>query len=307
LQEPVRSKIFPIDLNNDGETQLAFSTPLGVYVISPADGSDVDGFPLKLQTPASNGVTVVDFFNSHDYRFFIACENGLAYGFDEKGSPVEGWRPHEDVGLVEHPLLHFQEGGKDYLVLLDTAGTLQVYQKNGAFRFPPKKLGNYFRQAPDFQAIKGSGRIVACDTAGRVSVVNLAGDEFKLAVKAGNNRHLRFAFANVTGDERNDYIALSGKELAVYAYEKDAFKQQFKHTFPAPQSDIFGVGWGKKTFIGAYSREKRQIHLLDSSGRLLPQFPLAGTSSFVLFDLLNEGKPVAVVGYESSVYAYSLE
>lgn len=308
LGESIKSKIWQLDLNNDGEIQFAFSTASGIFVVDRS-GEDVAGYPLKLQTPASNGVTVVDFFKSHDYQFFIACENGSAYGFDEMGSPVEGWRPKTDIGTVRLPLVHFQAKGKDFLMMLDTAGVLQVFQKNGDYRFPKKEFASKFLQSPDFQADGDNYRIVACDDQGRVSVTNLEGSDFKLGLDVRKKQGVQFAFADVTGDERKDYLALSGKDLAVNFYAGKSFKKGFKYEFDETQDAIFPVVWAKrpKAFIGSFCEAKSQIMLLDGQGKLLPQFPLAGTTAFYIVDLLGDGKPVLVGGNGASVVAYSLE
>jgi hypothetical protein len=308
LDEPIRSKIWQLDLNSDKEVQFAFSTVSGIYVLDHT-GEDVAGFPLKLQTPASNGVTVIDFFKSNEYEFFIACENNSAYGFDEKGSPVEGWRPKTGIGMVRHPLTHFQAKGKDFLVLLDTAGVMQVFQKNGDYRFPKKDLQSNFLQSPDFQADDDNYRIVACDEKGRVTVTNLEGGDFKLGLEVGKKQSVKFAFADVTGDKRKDYLTLSGPDLAVFFYEKSSFKKAFKYAFEQPQDAVFSIEWAKrdKAFVGTVCEAKSQISLLDGTGKLLPQFPLAGTTVFSIVDLLGDGKPVVVAGNGASVVAYSLE
>ena len=308
LGEPIQSQIWQLDLNSDEETQFAFSTASGIYVVDH-EGEDVAGFPLRLQTPASNGVTVIDFFNSNEYEFFIACENGVAYGFNERGSPGEGWRPKTGVGVVRHPLTHFQAKGKDFLVLLDTAGMLNVFQKNGEYRFPKKDLASKFLQAPDFQADGDSYRIVVCDEKGRVTVTNLEGAGFNLSLNVAKKQSVKFAFGNVTGDERKDYLALSGSDLAVFFYEKSSFKKAFSLAFGQPQDAVFAVQWvgREKALVGTVCEAKSQISLLDGEGKLLPQFPLAGTTEFSIVDLLGDGKPVILTGNGASVVAYSLE
>ncbi len=307
FDEPIMSEIWRLDLNANKEVQFAFSTASGIYVIDH-EGEDVAGFPLRLQTPASNGVTVIDFFKSNEYEFFIACENGVAYGFDERGSPVEGWRPKTGIGVVRHPLTHFQAKGKDFLLLLDTAGVLNVFQKNGEYRFPRKDLASKFLQAPDFQAEGDSYRIVVCDENGRVTVTNLEGAGFNLGLDTGKRQDAKFAFADVTGDERKDYIALGGNVLVANFYEKSSFKKAFKHDFEQPQDAVFAVQWAgrDKSLIGTVCEAKSQISLLNGKGELLPQFPLAGTTPFTIVDLLGDGKPVVVVGNGASVVAYGL-
>ena len=308
LDGPIMSQVFQLDLFNNKEGQFAFNTSSGIYVVDRT-GADLAGFPLRLQTPASNGLTVIDFFKSKDYQFFIACENGNAYGFDENGSPVEGWRPKTDIGLVRLPLVHFQAQGMDFMILMDETGRMQVFQKNGAERFADRKFESVFPQAPDYQASGDAYRIVACNENGKVFVTNLKGEDFGLNLAVGKNKGVKFAFADVLGDERKDYLALSENHLSAYFYEGSTFKKGFDYQFDQPQDEVFPASWKgrKKAFIGTVTKQKKQIFLIDAFGRLLPQFPLAGTTSFKIADLLGDGNPVIVAGYEENVIAYTLE
>lgn len=308
LEKPILSGVNLIDLYNNGESQLVFSTATRIFAINMM-GEDVDGFPLRLHVPATNGVTVVDFFKSHDYRFFIACENDKAYGFDERGSPVEGWRPRDSVGVVRQPIRHFQTRGMDFMLLLNEEGRLSAFKKNGSPRFAAKEFGATFQQPPYYQVSRSSARIVACDVTGKVYVTNLSGESFRLALKVGKNKNVRFDFADIGGDERNDYLALSGRELAVYYYKKNKFKRLFSHRFESPQTDVFAVSWerNQKAFAGTVNENRGRIFLFDGRGQILPQFPLAGTTPFSIIDLLGDGKPVLVTGFSDSVIAYALE
>lgn len=308
LSEPILSDIFHIQINNDHQGQFAFSTRSHIYVVDRR-GEDLDGFPLELQVPASNGVTVVDFFQSNDYQFFIVCENGKAYGFDEKGSPVEGWRPNEGVGEVRKPMLHFQAEGKDFLALLDENGKMQVYKKNGAYRFNRVNFDQSELQPLDYQVSKKSSRIVTADPNGKVYVTNLAGDHFGLQLKAGDNKDFHFLFSDVVGDERKDYIALSGQDLTVSYYKDNGFIRAFEYRFPWPQDNVFSVKWERRTkdFIGTLNRSKKQLFLMDGHGKVPDQFPLAGSTPFVLVDLAGDGKPVIVTGNGAAATAYVLE
>ncbi len=308
LSEPIMSDITHIDFHNNREGQFAFSTRSAIYVVD-RQGEYIDGFPLHLQVPATNGVTVVDFFQSNDYNFFVACENGNAYGFDEKGSPIEGWRPNEGIGHVEHPLQHFQANGKDFLVLLDVLGEMQVFKKNGSPRFKSLEFDTPLLQKPGYQVTRTSSRIVTSDAEGTVFVTNLLGDHFKLRLKVGKNEDVKFLFTDVFGDERKDYVSLSGKELAVYYYKGKSFKKAFSHSYPTSQDDLFPVILDEKkmVFIGTVNKQKKQISILDGKGNIPNQFPLAGTTPFVVADVAGDGELVVITGNGERVTAYSLE
>lgn len=307
FDSPILSEITSIDLHGEGDRQFVLNTTEAIYVIDD-DGSDMTSYPLQLQVPATNGVTVIDFFQSNDYHFFVACENGNAYGFDERGSPVEGWRPKTGLGYVQMPLLHFQAMGMDFLALLNSMGELQVFQKNGKYRFPKVNLENGSLQSIDYQTHSKSSRIVSCDDEGWAYVINFKGDRFRLNLKTGNNEAVKFAFSDVVGDTRKDYLAISEKELSIYSYQKNDFEKAGGHVFRMEQDGIFPVKIPrkKKSQIGTFSLPKKRIFLLDGKGNLNEKFPLEGTTPFVIEDLLGNGREVVVTGNGRRVCAYSV-
>ena len=304
---PIVSEIQPVDLHNDGDVQLAFSTPMAIHLLN-LQGEEMPGYPIELLVPASNGVTVVDFFKSHDYSFFIACENGKAYGFDEEGLPLEGWRPRDSVGLVLHPMAHFQAQGMDFLVFLNDQPALKVFRRNGAPRFNEVLLEGKFLSPPGWQVSRQSSRMVACNDRGRAWVVNLSGGAFGLSLKAGNSEDTRFVFEDVVGDNRKDYIVLSNQDLSIYHYAGSKFVKSATYRFAHRQEELFGLHWHKapKSLIGTVDPLRNQICILDGKGTLLPQFPLAGDTRFQVVDLLKDGRPVLVVGHNEEIYAYLL-
>jgi hypothetical protein len=309
LPAPVRSDFFAISLHGDGERQYAFSTADAIYVVG-RDGILSPGFPLRLQVPAVNGVTVVDFFQSHDYRFFIACENGNIYGLDEKGTPVEGWRPKSGMGLVTHPLLHFQSDGKDFLVLLDIDGKLSVFQKNGEERFPSIQLEGTFRQGPGVQLAGPFNRIVVCNDAGKAFIVNLQGKHFSLRLADGSEGPVRFLFADVMGDRRKDYLVLTQKAVLGYQYEGKRFFRSMSFLLPNGAEDIFPVRWPgeiAKQEVGMLDVRRERIHLVDGAGLPVPGFPLAGSTSFAVADLFHNQTAVVLTGLGDQVVAYVFE
>lgn len=307
IPEKILSDIQHIDLHNNQEGQIVFNTRSAIYVIDHK-GEDVEGFPLQLQIPATNGVRVVDFFQSHDYHFFVACENKNAYGFDEKGSPIEGWRPNEKTGDIRFPFLHFQAEGKDFLAALERDGTLKVFKKNGSLRFSPIPFESEQLQALDYQLLKNGSRMVTADNKGKAYITNLKGDHFGLQMKVKGEEEVHFVFADVIGDDRKDYISLSGQEVTLAYYDKKKFVSGIKHELPWEQDALFKVPWKRshKDYIGCLNKNKQQLFLMDGSGKIPDQFPLAGSTPFIMADLSGNGKPVIITGNGAAVTAYVL-
>lgn len=304
LDARILSTVQGIDFQNNGAICFLFNTAKHIWLLD-AEGRDVEGFPLKLQSPAVNGLTVADFDDNRRYNFFIATANGNLYGYDQFGRPLPGWNPQSGVGRVTQPILHFQRQDKDYLVALSGTGRLSVFGRNGAPRFPALQLEGRFSGPPQADAVSKSPRIVCANTAGRVFVCALDGSSFSLAPGKGGNAPAHFVFAPLTGDERYDYAWLKDKDLTVKSYTGATLKNWVEMSFAARPDTLFATGGG--TRLGALNRDKRQIFLLDNAGGLHPDFPLAGDTPFVMGALLpNRAEQVLVVGNGSNVYAYKI-
>ena len=306
LDGPILSAIHGIDYYKKGQRQLLFNTPHSIYLVDQA-GKDVGSFPLFLQSAAANGLTVVDFNQDRRYHFFVACENGLLYGFDQYGMPMEGWNPQPEVGKVTCPVLHFQAEGKDFLAALNNDGKLQVFRRDGRFRFDPVRCEGGRFSPLQYDSQTNNGRMAVGAGDGTVHAVNLEGKSFKLKLEAPGDS-ARILLADVSGDTRMDYLSLSGRHLSGYAYDGDNhFKRFLAYDFADPQDELFRVKPdGVTTWIGFLNKSKRQLLLMDGEGNLYPDFPLAGTTRFKIVDLFGDGYPVLLTGYDDSVYAYRL-
>lgn len=305
LGNRVLSEIYPLAYYSDTPTELLFNTQDAIFLLDER-GQVISSFPLHLQSPATNGLLLTDFSGLGDYGIFLACENGRIYGFDRHGRPLEGWNPGPEVGRVIHPVQHFQFDKKDYLVALSQEGLLHVFQRNGTYRFPPVTVGTKVLSAPGIQVLSDMARIAVGDGLGKVQIVNGEGNGFVMNTPVGLNEWVEFSFADVTGDERKDYVVMSGNEVAVYYYEGEKVKLWKKFLLDHPQDELVAgaIPGEEKAFIGTVSGEKRQIFLWTKEGELWPGFPLAGTSAFSIVRI-PEGK-LLVTALDSDIYAYLL-
>ena len=49
----------------------------GAVVSTDRNGENVQGFPITLNSKITNGLMVVDYDSTRDYRYFVACEDAL--------------------------------------------------------------------------------------------------------------------------------------------------------------------------------------------------------------------------------------
>jgi len=308
LDYPVRSSFELIDYYRDGARQVLFNTTRGIYLLDLESGRPVADFPIRLKSPATNGLTVMDQTGQGGYAFYLACANGSLYGYNREGLPLEGWDPRRGMGQVGYPIRHFQADGQDYFAVLNDAGVLHVLDQSSDEQFPPVDLEQSPAGAPGVQLHPRSRRIVVCDREGVAEVVNMEGAHLPLPLSRRHLPPVRFEFADVVGDSRKDYIALSGDLLTVEYYEGNDFRQAWRYTFDRRQTDLFVVLLpGTERFaVGTHDANVRQLFLLGADGRPLTGFPLAGTTPFTLTDLYGDGRSILLTGDDNRIVAYEI-
>ncbi len=304
LEGPILSEIYQIDAYRNDKLQLLFNTKEYIYLID-RNGEDVKGkgYPKNVRN-ASNGLMVMDYSNDKDYRMFLATESGNIYGYKLNGSPLSGWNPNEGNGVINFPLQHALVDGKDYIFSQNNRGRLRIYDLDGTPRTNTVKLSGRFASPFGIDMISKPYRVVNVNEEAYAYITNLNGKFFNLKLKAGKRRKVKFAYSDVIEDERKEYIALSENEIVAYDHSEKILSHQFEEN----QSDLFTIKTKNsiKSRIGTLSRAKRRIYLLDENGLPYPNFPIAGTTPFVMEDLFGENKEVLVVANGNSIYAYRL-
>jgi hypothetical protein len=307
LDGPILSEIQTIDYYKNNQNHFLFNTAGSVYLYNN-EGVSVSNFPLKLRSKATNGVIAVDFDGLRNYAFFVACRNGKLYGFQKTGRPLDGW-PQSNMRRVEHPVRHFQQEGKDFIVALNTKGKMMVFDKKGKNRFSDIRLGDTFLSPPDFDDIATATRIVAVSEDGVAQIVNTFGDKFKLNLEVGKNEKVKFAYADLVADKRKDFIVSSESQLATYAYQEGGdFSKNFVIDTKNQVDELFvvSVPGRDKAVIGTVSKEKEQISLYSAEGKKFKDFPLAGSTAFRIVKLYKSGENILIVGKGDSVFVYRL-
>lgn len=291
--------------NKGAAWSMAFTTPTHIH-FRDQNGKPKANFPLALPDTASSPLLAVDFEGQGRYHFFVACKNGRIYGYNHRGLPLPGWSPQEKTdSLVRQPMAHFQKDNMDFILVLSEAGSLYAFRRDGEFRFEPVKTGARFHSPPFFQAEGGMERIALGDERGMGHIINLQGGYFRLKLMPNLETGARFLFIGLTGDERKDYLAYRGQELAVRYYDGLKFATYLSEQLELPADTAFILPQGEAGWIGLLHRESRKISIIDSTGAPLPGFPLPGDTPFGLAPQ-REGERLAVTGYGATIYAYRL-
>lgn len=303
LDKPLQSDIHGIDYYGNGRRCFLFNTATAIWLLDE-EGKEIAGYPLQLQSPATNGLTVVDFDDSRHYVYFIVCFNGNLYGMDQYGRPIPGWNPQAGVDRTNHPLLHFKYGSKDYLAILSLGGRLSVFNRDGSNHFLPQELEGSFPLSPlqvDLHAdpprmvcMNSAGQVFSCDLSGKITENKLGGLE--------PDSENRLVLSDLTRDDYVAYGLQSGSALSVFDGRSSGFRLIRRYRLNAPQDALFSPGLG---LLGVLNQKKQQVTLLSATDGVLSGFPLAGTTEFSLFPYPGEVRGyMLLVGNRQEVYAY---
>ncbi len=300
LAENIQSEIFCLDYLRNGRNHFLFNTAHKILLLDD-QGADVSGFPLKLKSPATNGLLALDFDRNAQYTFFLACQNGHVYGFDRFGRPLEGWNPQREAGALRLPLRHLQTADSDLLLALNEAGQLWAFSRRGERKFGPISMEGNFRQPPQIDTT--SQRIVCANTAGKVYVFNPKGAFFTIEPKLPPAKSNALALLQQLGGDRQQELAiLHGKTLAAFEIRDNNPKKIFQSGFAQAPDTLFGLpGLG----IGTLQTDQKKISLTGKKGRLYSGFPLAAETPFATAPITTKSA-LLVAGYDRFLYAYKI-
>ncbi len=279
IGERINSAVYQVDYYKNGKLQILFSTRNYLHLID-RNGNYVERYPVKLRSPATCGVSLVDYENNKNYRLFIPGEDRKVYAYTVEGTIVNGWNFGKSEDLITQPLNHFRIGDKDYIVFGDRLKTY-ILNRRGETRvsveelIPKSKNNNYYL---DTSSDPKKNRIVTTDTSGQVCFIYFNGHVAKTGIKKFSEDHF-FDLKDIDGDGQNDFIFLDRNALMVFnASIKKLFEYDFEATIDLPPAYYHFSASDRK--IGVVSGKEKRIYLINNNGLLYKGFPLTGTTLF---------------------------
>jgi hypothetical protein len=272
LDGPLVSGVQQIDVFRNGKLQMAFSTRSSVYVID-RNGKSLEGFPVRLKSPASGPLAVFDYDRDGNYRLLLPMEDGNIANFNKDGQAVKGWKSNKmssPVVSVEH--LRF--GEKDYLLMRCNNGELHVLQRDGAraevapVKIPPFSQGSLsLHKAGD---ILTSGYIFS-DPSGLITNITLNGKSTSLFKAKGSASWLSSQDMNSDGDP--EILVLTKGEVCMHSIDSTLLWCNPCDIPPVILPSLDGEG----KLLGCTFRG--ESYLIDSEGKVVNGSPFEGVSN----------------------------
>jgi len=302
IRERIRGDVFMIDYYKNGKNQLLFTGKDYMHLID-RNGNYVDKFPVKLKSPASNGIALFDYENNMEYRLCIAGDDRKIYVYDRSGAPVKGWNLFTTRGKVEDQISFFRVKGKDYIVVaddqsvyfLDRTGSIRVNLKE-----PVIKAGG-----SSVRLMEGTEpSVVLSSPDGTIINILFDGSVKRRSIRTFSSSH-SFDIFDLNSDGVNEYVFINEGILYVYGADyKEIFTRTFETTdLQGPSRYVFSSSDRK---VGVYETGKQMIYIINKSGATINGFPRDGSAYFSAGKLSSKSRWSFIFGGNDG-YLYNFE
>ncbi|WP_340077886.1 hypothetical protein [Leptobacterium sp. I13] len=285
LNSPVKGKIHQVDLYRNSRLQLAFVTD-DEFQILDRNGNEVAPFPLKFQQTISSPLAVFDYDKNKNYRFVFGVSKGVKM-YDRNGKIIPGFTFTKTKGVIVGTPQHFRVGNKDYLVIAENNGTLNILDRRGNTRVKVNETFDFSENEVFFY----QNTFMTTNKTGKRIQINRNGNISKIDMKLAANHKIAATSRTL--------VTLSDNILTI----KDKSIELDFGVYTPPS--IFYLY--DKIYVALTDIQANQVRIFDSSGKLLPNFPVYGTGLIDMTDMDNDKKIEFVVqGEKDTILVYRI-
>src|SRR5690606_11232309 len=260
-----------------------FATKNAFYILD-RNGNNVKGFPIKFKDAVTQPLSVFDYDNNHNYRFVIVQGRDVLM-YDKTGKTVKGFGFNKAKTNIAQSPKHIRMGNKDYIIIAEENGNLNILSRVGKSRVSVSKKFN-FSEVPIAEEDNTFVVITKENTKERISEDGKISSQ-KLDV--GNNYWFTMdGSTKVTLD--GNLLRINGKlaELPLGVYSKP---------------EIFSIN--RKSYITITETQEKKVYVFDKNGALLKGFPVYGTAAASLVNSGNSAINLVTKGEANGIILYS--
>ena len=283
LDSQITGDIHEVDLFKNGNKQLAFSTGYHLEVLD-RNGNSVKPFPIKFNEALTQPLSVFDYDNNRTYRF-VLTQDKRVYMLGPKGKSIKGFDfENAKTKIVKAPK-HIRLGSKDYILIAEESGRLNILSRQGNIRVPVNEDFNYSEN----KWYGNDGKFISSEPDSNLISVTQSG--------AVSRKNLELA---------DNHRIIANDDLLIYLNENELSINDQKLSldfglYTDPQ--LFKIG--KKSFIAITDLQAQKVYVFDQNAELLPGFPVYGTSQVAIANAdLDSKLELIVKGEENEVLLY---
>ena len=283
MDSQITSPIYQVDLFKNGNKQMAFSTGYNMEVLDRT-GKKVKGYPIKFNQPLTQPLSVFDYDNNRTYRF-VLTQNKKIYMVGPKGKAIKGFSFENAASEVIKAPKHIRLGTKDYILIAEETGKLNILSRQGTIRVPVSEKidfseNEWFGYQNSFVSTNPKQSLIKISQNGTISSTDLG--------LAENNRIVA---------DRNNLVYLNENELSINSKSIDL---DFG-LYTDPQ--LFTVR--NRTLIAITDTQTQKVYVFNDKAELLEGFPVYGTSQVDIANAdLDSKLELIVKGEENEILLY---
>jgi hypothetical protein len=297
-------EVHPIQLKGSDSLFLIFNTDTHLYLLH-ADGRFAEKFPMRFPLHATNGITVADWDQNHEYRIMVAFQDNRIYCFTLDGVSLYGWQRPNLKEEVNEPVFACFTGAKDYILVSGVTGNTMILDQNGAPRITP---GPKFVHAPlsgfHINKTNKKGPFLTTGPDGKVIFISDNGKTTEVTLNLFSPEH-RFFYEDITGNGQPEFIF--SDRNSIYYYNRN-YKLIYSYAFRREISNppFLLHGSDGKAMIGFVVPETNELFLFDQNGYRELASGIRGNTPFDLGYLENGSQLNLLVGAGKMLKNYRL-
>ncbi|MDR5591986.1 hypothetical protein [Christiangramia sp. SM2212] len=285
LDSQISGPIHEVDLFKNGNKQIAFSTGYHLEVLD-RNGNTVKPFPIKFNEPLTQPLSVFDYDNNRTYRF-VLTQNKRVYMLGPKGKSIKGFDFENAKSNIVKAPKHIRLGTKDYILIAEESGRLNILSRQGSIRVPVNENFKYSEN----EWYGNDGNFITTEPDSNLITVTQSGAVSRKNLNLADNHRLK----------ANDdlLVYLNENELSI----KGKIVSLDFGLYTDPQ--IFSIG--RKTYVSITDLQAQKVFVYDSNAELLSGFPVFGTSEVDISNAdLDSRQELIVKGDDNEILLYKL-
>lgn len=286
LKSPILGKIAIVKISNKGDNYVAFATKNAVYVLDK-NGKNANAFPLNFKDEITQPLAVFDYDNNHNYRFVVVQDKSVLM-YDKQGKIVKGFNFSKTKSSIIQPPSHIRMGKKDYILIAEENGTLNILSRVGKSRVPVSKKFNF----SEIPVTSEDNTFVVITKENIKERISQDGKVSSLKLNVGSS----YWFAtnkNTKATLDDNLLRIDGKlaELPLGIYSKP---------------DIYE--FHQKTYISITETQENKVYVFNKNGNLIKGFPVYGTSEASMGQIKSKnGISLSVKGDPKGIIVYTID
>ncbi len=307
IKGKIIGKVQQVDVYGNNKYQALFNTENQIHLID-INGNYVTGFPIKLDSKATSPVSIFDYENTNNYRFWISCKNLTTYNYDKEGKKVTGWNLPKSKSIIKNKFQRAVFNQKDYIYSNDIKGNVIFLNRRGEKIYNIKAPLNAIDGKLTLQkrASLGSSSFIYQDDSTK-EVIDYSLNNISQTIELDKtNPDVNYEILDLDNNKFIDYLSIYQNKIELYGLDKTIISKK-EQLYNVEENYRIITTINNEHYILIRDENSNQIFILDSHLKTINKIELEGTLSSTIGDINSDGvKNVITIINNETIKVYRL-